>query len=169
MYDPRIDIAHYDWKPFEKPAYTMPLLSHLNGWREKLKELKQEIEDENIDVTFVADYPGLTLENFLAVDMDNTTIELLGGEAFVTLGDAVGDHEGDKIDLKLGEAYKLPPGQFHTVHAAGEEPVMYMYIYQNSTEIEYKQKLKGGLPFSSIFFFKIFQQIFFFMNDFFIN
>ena len=40
------------------------------------------------------------------------------------------------MPLKLGEKYKLPEGEFHTVQAVGDDPVMYMYVYQNSTEIE---------------------------------
>ena len=136
VYDPRVDVAHYDWHPLETPEYVMPLLSHLGDWRERLKELKKEIEDQNIDVTFVADYPGLTLENYLAPDLDNTTVELMGGEVFVTLD----DQDGKKVPLAIGEKYHLPPGEFHTIHAVGEEPVMYMYIYQNSTEIAIKKQ-----------------------------
>mgnify|MGYP000045249077 CR=1 FL=1 len=139
VYDPRIDIAHYEWHPMETPAYSMPLLHNLNNWRERLKELKQEIEDENIDVTFVADYPGLTLENFLAADLDNTTVELMGGSAFVSLD----DQDGKEVPLAVGEKYHLPPGEFHTIHATGDDPVMYMYIYQNSTEIDMRKKYKA--------------------------
>ena len=35
-------------------------------------------------MTFVADYPGLELENYLSEDLDNTTIELMGGEVYIT-------------------------------------------------------------------------------------
>lgn len=46
------------------------------------------------------------------------------------------------MPLKLGEKYKLPEGEFHTVQAVGDDPVMYMYVYQNSTEIEWRKKYK---------------------------
>ena len=45
--------------------------------------------------------------------------------------------------MELGKPVKLPAGQFHTVHAAGDVPVMYMYIYENTTDIEYRRKYKG--------------------------
>ena len=86
-WDPRIDIAHYDWDPFKHSDYSLPLLSHLGNWRERMKELEKEIETDEIDVTFVADFPGLELENYLSPDLDNTTIELMGGEVSVRLDD----------------------------------------------------------------------------------
>ena len=68
----------------EKPVEPC-VKSDLSDWRTKLKELESEIETDDIDVTFVADYPGLELENYLSEDLDNTTIELMGGEVYVTL------------------------------------------------------------------------------------
>ena len=50
------------------------------------------------------------------------------------------DQDKKEIELKLGEAVKLPPGEFHTVHVIGDKPSMYMYIYQNSTDIEFRKK-----------------------------
>jgi vitamin K-dependent gamma-carboxylase len=135
VYDPRIDIASYDWKWNSRPEYSMPLLNDLADWRQKLKTLEKQIENEDIDVTFVADFPGLELENYLAPDLDNTTIELMGGHVDVILND-----QGDKrIELKLGEKIKLPAGEFHTVRSTGSDPSMYMYIYQNTTDIEYRK------------------------------
>jgi len=136
VYDPRIDVAAYNWQWNERPAYSMPLLNDLADWRGRLKELRQEISDEDIDVTFIADHPGLTLENFLAPDLDNTTIELMGGKAKITLD----DQEGKVIEMTIGQKYHLPAGQFHTIHCIGETPAMYMYIYQNSTDVEYRRK-----------------------------
>ena len=84
VYDPRIDVAAYNWKWNKRPAYTMPLLNGLADWRGRLKELRKEIADEDIDVTFIADHPGLTLENYIAPDLDKTTVELMGGQAKVS-------------------------------------------------------------------------------------
>ena len=61
----------------------MELLNDLADWRSKLKSLDKEIRNEDIDVTFVADYPGLSLENYVGPDLDNTTIELMGGSVKV--------------------------------------------------------------------------------------
>jgi len=140
VYDPRVDIVTADWSWSETPVYTMPLLSGLSDWRSKLQGMEKEIETDDIDVTFVADYPGLELENYLSEDLDNTTIELMGGDVYVTLDD---QEDKPRIDLTIGEPLKLPPGEFHTVHATGDEPVMYMYIYQNTTDIEYRRKYKA--------------------------
>jgi hypothetical protein len=37
-----------------------------------------EIQDDEIDISFIADFPGLVIKNYLAPDLDNTTVELLG-------------------------------------------------------------------------------------------
>ena len=44
--------------------------------------------------------------------------------------------------MTVGEKYHVPAGQFHTVHCLGDNPAMYMYIYQNSTDVEYRKKFK---------------------------
>ena len=39
---------------------------------------EKEIQDDEIDISFIADFPGLVIKNYLAPDLDNTTVELLG-------------------------------------------------------------------------------------------
>ena len=50
------------------------------------------------------------------------------------------DQDGKEIEMTIGEKYHLPAGEFHTVHCLGDNPAMYMYIYQNSTDVEYRKK-----------------------------
>ena len=41
-------LAAYEWKWNTKPEYAMPLLNDLADWRQKLKALEKEIENEDI-------------------------------------------------------------------------------------------------------------------------
>ncbi len=57
MINPLEDMVAADWSPFEHPKWNMPLLTDLSDWRMTLKEMEEELGDD-IDVTFVADFPG---------------------------------------------------------------------------------------------------------------
>jgi len=145
VYDPAIDIAHYTWSPFEKPKYALPLLQDLSDWREKLKEMKKEIQDDEIDISFIADFPGLSLENYLAPDLDNTTVELLGGEIEINFDDQANEETDvvPKYIPEIGERVKLPAGEFHSIKVVSDEPAVYMYIYQNSTDLTVRKAYKA--------------------------
>ena len=77
MIDPRVDILRADWSPFSRPAWTMPLLTSLTDWRRRLKEIRAEfrrnstqVEERPPWIVFAADFPGLTLRNFVQRDAD---------------------------------------------------------------------------------------------------
>lgn len=59
----------------------MPLLSDLSSWRRTLYELRNEVHDWSnySEVLFVADFPGLHLENYIAPEFANVTITVLQG------------------------------------------------------------------------------------------
>jgi vitamin K-dependent gamma-carboxylase len=68
MINPRVDILTAEWSPFKAPSWTMPLLSELSNWRQRLGEIKSEFrkksdqEEELIPhIVFAADFPGLYL------------------------------------------------------------------------------------------------------------
>lgn len=62
MFDPRVDITKADWGPFSRTSWLMPLLVDLSDWRAKLDEIQTSLYNstENVDVVFVADFPGST-------------------------------------------------------------------------------------------------------------
>jgi len=131
-YDPNVDIVQSNWRPFEKPSYTLPLMYALDDMRNTIKEKTKDVamEDQFTEVTFIADFPGLFLENFLHEDFKNTTITLIQGDVTVEFPD---DEERAAEKLKEGEALYLPPNQFHNVHTNGDSPSCYMYVYENNT------------------------------------
>lgn len=61
MYDPNVDLTKAKWSAFEKPAWTLPLLTELSTWRLKLPEIEEKIFSWSnySDVLFVADFPGI--------------------------------------------------------------------------------------------------------------
>ena len=58
MWDPRVDIVTAPWSPFEEVTWRLPLLTELSDWRDKVEHLEKDIEEKQMDVTFVADFPG---------------------------------------------------------------------------------------------------------------
>ncbi|MPC40871.1 Vitamin K-dependent gamma-carboxylase [Portunus trituberculatus] len=67
--------------------WVLPVVTELDHWRERLYR-QQESKDESVSLAeklFVADFPGLTLENYLSADLENVTLEVLKGEVVVLL------------------------------------------------------------------------------------
>ncbi|KAL3875762.1 hypothetical protein ACJMK2_033680 [Sinanodonta woodiana] len=136
MYDPRVDLLTADWNLFRKTPWIMPLLVDLSDWRTKLREIEKNLMEtsSNADVVFVADFPGLFLENFVHSDLKNTSITLLKGEVTVEI-------QKHNFTLKEGEQMQLPFNEFHTVHTVSTEPSCYMYIFVNTTDVEFQRNL----------------------------
>uniref|UniRef100_A0A452END5 Gamma-glutamyl carboxylase n=1 Tax=Capra hircus TaxID=9925 RepID=A0A452END5_CAPHI len=84
IFDPRVDIVQAAWSPFQRTSWLQPLLMDLSPWRTKLQEIKSSL-DNHTEVVFIADFPGLHLENFVSEDLGNTSIQLLQGEVTVEL------------------------------------------------------------------------------------
>lgn len=59
----------------------MPLLTDLTPWRTKLSNLEAEVVkwSNYSDVLFVADFPGLHLENYISTDLTNVSLTVLQG------------------------------------------------------------------------------------------
>lgn len=148
LFDPRVDIVQAAWSPFQRTPWVQPLLMDLSPWRTKLQEIKSSL-DNFTEVVFIADFPGLHLENFVSEDLGNTSIQLLQGEVIVELVAEQKNHtllEGDKM--------QLPSGEYHKVYTTSTTPSCYMYIYVNTTEValekdlaylqELKEKVENG-------------------------
>ncbi|XP_030623185.1 vitamin K-dependent gamma-carboxylase isoform X1 [Chanos chanos] len=130
IFDPRVDIVKADWSPFRPNPWLMPLLVDLSPWRTKFEEIEDTLDNQT-EVVFIADFPGLHLENFVSEDLGNTSIQVLQGLLNVEIVD-----EKKNYSLHPGEKMQLPAGAYHKVHTVSDDPSCYMYIYVNTTEAE---------------------------------
>ncbi|XP_027716258.1 vitamin K-dependent gamma-carboxylase [Vombatus ursinus] len=148
LFDPRVDIVQAAWSPFRPTPWLQPLLLDLSPWREKFQEIESTL-DNHTEVVFIADFPGLHLENFVSEDLGNTSIELLRGQVTVELV-----AEQRNLSLQEGDRVQLPAGEYHKVHTMSQSPSCYMYIFVNTTELalerdlarlqELKEKVENG-------------------------
>ena len=81
MIDPNVDMVKAPWSPWQQPPWIKPLLTELSPWREKFTQIKKELREKSnfSDITFVADFPGLYLENFVSETL-NASLTLLHGK-----------------------------------------------------------------------------------------
>ncbi|NWS49497.1 VKGC carboxylase, partial [Probosciger aterrimus] len=84
LVDPRVDVVRAPWSPWRRTPWVLPLLLELSPWRQRLQELESSL-DGHTDVVFIADFPGLHLENFVSEDLGNTSLRVLRGEVLVEL------------------------------------------------------------------------------------
>lgn len=63
IFDPRIDIVKADWSPFRPNPWLMPLLVDLSPWRTKFEEIEGSLDNQT-EVVFIADFPGMYLLSF---------------------------------------------------------------------------------------------------------
>lgn len=128
IFDPRVDIVKADWSPFRPNPWLMPLLVDLSPWRTKFEEIEGSLDNQT-EVVFIADFPGLYLENFVSEDLGNTSVQVLEGLVNVEIVD-----EKKNYSLQPGEMMQIPAGVYHKVYTVSEGPSCYMYIYVNTTE-----------------------------------
>ena len=99
--DPKVDLLKAEWNPWKETKWLMPLMTNLNGWRAKLKEIEAQYQKLNkfFGLTFVADVNGLNLENYVSKHL-NTTIEVLSGRVEV-------EFVNEKVNYTLEVGQKL--------------------------------------------------------------
>ncbi|NWI05457.1 VKGC carboxylase, partial [Tichodroma muraria] len=135
LVDPRVDLVRAPWSPWTPTPWLLPLLVDLSPWRQRLQELEAQL-DGHTDTVFIADFPGLHLENFVSEDLGNTSLRVLRGQVLVELVEQQQNHS-----LQEGEGMQLPAGQYHKVHTVSPEPSCYMYLYVNTTALELERNL----------------------------
>ncbi|XP_065655191.1 vitamin K-dependent gamma-carboxylase isoform X2 [Hydra vulgaris] len=124
--DPRVDLVKAPWSPTKDTPWLMPLLVELSPWRARLEELKKVSSEKNYsDVVFVADFPGLSLENFIAEDIE-ANITVLSGLVVI-------EANGKNVTLAANETLALPENDTHIVYTISKTPSCYMYISHNKT------------------------------------
>ncbi|KAF3429627.1 hypothetical protein E2986_13900 [Frieseomelitta varia] len=90
----------------------------------KLDEIQQHVYtwSNDTDVLFVADFPGMHLDNYISNNFTNVTLTVLEGE--VTYSD-----ERRRYDIVLSKGSSIPieTEQFHKVTTTSAYPACYMY------------------------------------------
>ena len=86
MVDPNVDLVKAPWSPWKQTPWLQPLLTELSPWREKLIQIRKDLKEKSnfSDITFVADFPGLFLENFVSEEL-NTSLTLLHGKVMINV------------------------------------------------------------------------------------
>ena len=127
LIDPNADLVTAPWSPFRKTKWIRPLLTGLTPWRERLREIEaQTYEKSNIsDVTFVADFPGLYLENFIDEEVV-ANLTVLYGSVNVEL-------DGRNTTAHGNDTIQLPSNTTHIVYVTSDTPACYMYESFNTT------------------------------------
>lgn len=128
IFDPRVDIVKADWSPFQPNPWLMPLLVDLSPWRSKFQEIEGTLDNQT-EIVFIADFPGLHLENFVSEDLGNTSIHVLQGQVNIEIVE-----DKKNYTLETGEQTQVPAGAYHKVYTVSDGPSCYMYIYVNTTE-----------------------------------
>ncbi|XP_055913310.1 vitamin K-dependent gamma-carboxylase [Eupeodes corollae] len=125
---PNVDILQADWSPFEETSWSLPLINELNHMRPKLKAIADDVLSWSnySDVVFVADFPNLTLDNFLSPDLGNVTLTIIEGS--VTF-----KNESKQLNLSTGDSLSLTAGESHQVITTSARPSCYQYTYVNKT------------------------------------
>ena len=83
--DPTVDLVTADWDPFTHTKWMQPLLVELSSWRSTLKQIRNANFEINnaTEIVFVADFPGLSLENYVAAEIKANVTVLKGITIFV--------------------------------------------------------------------------------------
>lgn len=133
MFDPNVDMLTVDWHPFQPISFLMPLLSQYNSYRYKLEEIQQHVYtwSNDTDVLFVADFPGMYLDNYISKNFTNVTLTVLEGE--ITYSD---EEQRYDIVVSKGSSIQIQTGQFHKVTTTSAYPACYMYTCTNRNKEE---------------------------------
>ncbi|XP_060652296.1 vitamin K-dependent gamma-carboxylase [Drosophila nasuta] len=142
-FDPRMDLLRAPWSPFKSTPWSLPLLNELNHMRPKLKTIANEVLAWNnySDVIFVADFPGLTLSNFIAPALYNCTLTILEGNVRYKSA-----NDEESYFLTAGKSIGLESNATHTVTTIGQKPASYLYTYVNRTMQEEEILLDEPIP-----------------------
>ncbi|XP_018368720.1 PREDICTED: vitamin K-dependent gamma-carboxylase [Trachymyrmex cornetzi] len=131
IFNPNIDMLTVDWHPFKPVSFLMPLLTQYSSYRHKMDEIQQHVYTWSnfTDVLFVADFPGMYLENYISTDFTNVSLTVLEGE--ITYGE---EQSMDVITVSKKKSISVGTGKFHRIKTTSSYPACYMYTYTNQTK-----------------------------------
>lgn len=133
IYDPKVDLgdAKVEWHPFIKPSFTLPLLREYSHLRKEIAEISRDVYSWNnyTDLMFFADFPQLTMENYIVPEMDNVSLTVLHGAVKFKQ-----ENDTKASSLSKGQSILVHSGSFHKVTTISEVPSCYYYTYINATQ-----------------------------------
>ncbi|XP_011879676.1 PREDICTED: vitamin K-dependent gamma-carboxylase isoform X2 [Vollenhovia emeryi] len=131
IFDPNVDMLTVDWHPFKSVSFLMPLLTQYNSYRHKMDEIEQHVFtwSNYTDVLFVADFPGLYLENYISTDFSNISLTVLEGEVIYSEEEST-----DVVTVSKKNSIPVETGKFHRIKTTSSYPACYMYTYTNQTK-----------------------------------
>ncbi|XP_046820051.1 vitamin K-dependent gamma-carboxylase [Vespa crabro] len=134
IFDPNVDMLTVDWHPFKHVSFVMPLLTQYNSYRYKMNDIQRDVYSWSnyTDVLFVADFPSMSLENYINSDFTNVSLTVLEGEVAYNE-----ENQMESVTLKKGLSVDVKTEKFHRIKTITPYPACYMYTYTNQT----KQKL----------------------------
>ncbi|KAI4464636.1 vitamin k-dependent gamma-carboxylase [Holotrichia oblita] len=137
MYDPNYDLLQAEWSVFEQAEWLLPLLSEYNDYRPTITGIQEHVYSWSnyTDVLFIADFPGLYLENYISQDLANVSLTILEGEVIYEDELKLGS-----VRLKKDGRKFVPTGIFHKVHTVSATPSCYIYTYLNKTRERLKEE-----------------------------
>lgn len=134
IYDPKVDFAKAQWHPFREPSFLLPLLTEYSYLRDEMKEIRRKVLHWNnrTNIVFFADFPQLTLENYILPEMDNVTIHVLLG----TVKFLQQEENGTTVALTKGQSVAVTSGSFHKVTTISDFPSCFYYTFTNVNSSE---------------------------------
>jgi vitamin K-dependent gamma-carboxylase len=129
IYDPKADLGEVKWHPFIKPSFTLPLLQEYSHLRKEIAEISKNVYSWNnyTNLKFFADFPLLTMENYVVPEMDNVTLTVLHGAVKFK-------QQNYTKALSKGQSVLVHSGSFHKVTTISDMPACYYYTYINATQ-----------------------------------
>ncbi|EEB12966.1 vitamin k-dependent gamma-carboxylase, putative [Pediculus humanus corporis] len=152
MFNPNQNLLTAKWNPFEKISWLMPLLTNYSSWRVNLKEIQKQVHgwSNHSEVLFVADFPGMHLENYIEMEFTNVTVTVLEGTITLEQGN-------NNNTLAKGDFAKINEGTFHKIYTISTVPSCYMYTYNNfSVDTKIDTNLNGTASLGSAILNEIF-------------
>ncbi|KAG6924735.1 gamma-glutamyl carboxylase [Chelydra serpentina] len=125
LFDPQVDIVRAEWSPFRHTPWLKPLLVDLSPWRAKLQEIESSLDNQT-EVVFIADFPGLHLENFVSEDLATRACSAEGGASWWRSSQEQRNHaaEGDKT---AAAPRRVPQG----AHAVARALLLHVRLRQH--------------------------------------
>lgn len=132
IYNPKVDLVTSNWHPFRKPSFTLPLLREYSHLRKEIAEISRDVYSWNnyTDIMFFADFPALTMDNYIVPQMDNVTLTVLHGAVRLEQE----ENETQASSLSKGQSALVKSGSFHKVTTISDVPSCYFYTYINATQ-----------------------------------
>ncbi|CAG9825027.1 unnamed protein product [Phaedon cochleariae] len=161
MYNPQYDLLNANWSPFQPVEWLLPVLSEYNDFRKTMDDISEEVYSWSnfSDVLFIADFPGLYLENFINDDLRNVTLTVLEGAVAYEVEEE-SELQSTGVKLRKGDSVPIEVGLFHKIHTISETPSIYMYTFTRieSSEEEDVSEGRQNVMYSPFPLFEDFQQ-----------